>query len=113
MMSITFHHYKILKQKNFHFGFDNSSNTDDMINYNNNLTTILKQELDKRKNFSFALKKQNREFLKRMLQSSYKYLVGINTKEKEYSTESLLISLIFDQHKILLLNSFKNNYYIK
>ena len=66
MMSITFHHYKILKQKNFHFGFDNSSNTAGMINYNNNLTTILKQELDKWKNFSFALKKQNKEFFKRM-----------------------------------------------
>ena len=53
MMSITFYHYKIFKTKDtFHFGFDNSSNTDDLINYNNNLTTILKHKLDKWKNFS-------------------------------------------------------------
>jgi len=42
-----------------------------------------------------------------MLHSSYKYSVAINAKGDQYSTESLLISLIFDQHKILL-NSFFN-----
>ena len=41
-----------------------------------------------------------------MLQSSYKYSVAINAKGDQYSTESLLISLIFDQHKMMLPNSF-------
>jgi hypothetical protein len=41
-----------------------------------------------------------------MLHSSYKYSVAINAKGDQYSTESLLISLIFDQHKILLTSFF-------
>jgi hypothetical protein len=71
---------------------------------NNNATTILKQELDKWKNFSF-LRKQNRKLFEKMLQSSYKYPDAINAKGKEFSTDSLLISLIFDQHKMLLINA--------
>ena len=63
---------------------------------NNNATTILKQELDKWKTFSFILRKQNRKLFEKMLQSSYKYSDAINAKGKEFSTESLLISLIFD-----------------
>jgi hypothetical protein len=107
LMSITFHHYNILKER-VHSGFDSSSNADDIKYYNNN-STILKQELDKWNNFSFVLTKQNRELFERMLQASYKYSVAINAKGKEYSTESLLMSLIFDQHKMMLPNSFFNN----
>ena len=44
-----------------------------------------------------------------MLQASYKYLDAINAKGKEFSTESLLISLILDQHKILLRNAVSKN----
>ena len=75
---------------------------------NNNATTILKQELDKWKNFSFILRKQNRKLFEKMLQSSYKYSDAINAKGKEFSIESLLISLIFDQHKMLLINAVSN-----
>ena len=75
---------------------------------NNNATTILKQELDKWNNFSFILRKQNRKLFEKMLQSSYKYSDAINAKGKEFSTESLLISLIFDQHKMLLINAVSN-----
>ena len=75
---------------------------------NNNATTILKQELDKWKNFSFILRKQNRKLFEKMLQSSYKYSDAINAKGKEFSIESLLISLIFDQHKMLLINAVIN-----
>ena len=77
-------------------------------NKNNNATTILKQELDKWNNFSFILRKQNRKLFEKMLQSSYKYSDAINAKGKEFSTESLLISLIFDQHKMLLINAVSN-----
>lgn len=75
---------------------------------NNNATTIVKQELDKWNNFSFILRKQNRKLFEKMLQSSYKYSGAINAKGKEFSTESLLISLIFDQHKMLLINAVSN-----
>jgi hypothetical protein len=78
-------------------------------NKNNNATTILKQELDKWNNFSFILRKQNRKLFEKMLQSSYKYSDAINAKGKEFSTASLLIiSLIFDQHKMLLINAVRN-----
>jgi hypothetical protein len=50
-------------------------------------------------NFLFVLRKQNRELLEQMLQSSYKYSDAINAKGKEFSTESQLISLIFDNTK--------------
>ena len=44
-----------------------------------------------------------------ILNSSYnKYLLAINAKGKEFFTESLLMSLIFDQHKMLLKNSVSN-----
>jgi hypothetical protein len=69
--------------------------------------TILKQEIDKWYNFSFVLRKKNRMLFEEMLQSAYKY--SIDTKGKENSTKSLFISLIFDQHKILLNSSFFNN----
>jgi hypothetical protein len=54
------------------------------------------------------LRKQNRELFEQMLQSSYKYSDAINAKGKEFSTESQLISLIFDQHKMLLINAVSN-----
>ena len=44
-----------------------------------------------------------------MLQSSYKYSDTIDAKGREFSTESLFISLIFDQHKILLRNIVSKN----
>ena len=111
MMSIILHHYKMLKERTSSFvGLDNSSNdnNNDIYDYNNIDSTILKQELDKWYNFSFVLRKKNRILFEEMLQSSYKYSIAINAKGKEYSTKSLLISLIFDQQKILL-NSFFNN----
>ncbi|MGH9999770.1 MAG: hypothetical protein ACRD6Q_00960 [Nitrososphaeraceae archaeon] len=77
-------------------------------NKNNNATTILKQELDKWNNFYFLLRKQNRKLFEKMLQSSYKYSDAINAKGKEFSTQSQLISLIFDQHKMLLINAVSN-----
>ena len=114
MMSIILHHYKMLKERTSSFdSFDNSSDDHDNENiYDNNYnidSTILNQELEKWYNFSFVLRKQNRELFDRMIQSSYKYSNSINAKGKEFSTESLLISLIFDQHKMMLSNSFFNN----
>ena len=76
--------------------------------FNNIDYTILKQEIDKWYNFSFVLRKTNRILFEEMLQSSYQYSYSINAKGKEFSTESLLISLIFDQHKMLQINAVSN-----
>jgi hypothetical protein len=102
----------MLKERTSRFvGFYNSSNdnNNDIYDYNNIDSTILKQELEKWYNFSFVLRKKNRLLFEEMLRSSYKYSSPIDAKAKEFSTESLLISLIFDQHKMMLSNSFFNN----
>ena len=116
IMSIILHHYKMLKEQTSRFvGFDNSSKDNDnddipIYEYNHNTdSTILKQEFEKWYNFSFVLRKPNRILFEEMLQSSYKYSSSVNAKGSEFSTESLLISLIFDQHKMMLPNSFFNN----
>jgi hypothetical protein len=106
MMSIVFHHYKILNErldsKNMFFFKEKGNN---VINHNSSI--ILQNELEKWKTYSEILRKLNRDLFNKMLQLSlYKYSSSIDAKGKEFSTESLLISLIFDQHKMMLLNSF-------
>jgi hypothetical protein len=117
MMSIILHHYKMLKERTSSYaGFDNSSeddnNNEDDINANNNIdSTILKQEIDKWYTFSFVLRKKNRMLFEEMLRFSYKYSSSIDTKGKENSTESLFMTLIFEQYKKIIFNSYYNNYY--
>ena len=102
-MSIIFHHYKKILSKSV-IGFDNNSSSSDgdsdsdINDHNNNSTTILKQELDKWYNFSFVLRKQNREVFVRMIQLSYKYSNAINAKGEQFSTVSLIMSLLFEQY---------------
>jgi hypothetical protein len=105
MMSIILYHYTMLKEREL----DNSSNDNNDINDNNNIdSTILKQELEKWYNFSLVLRKKNRILFKEMLQSSYKYSSSIEVREKENSTESLYMTLIFDQYKKMIFNSNHN-----
>ena len=112
MMSIVFHHYKILNERldsknNMFFSNEEEKEEDDINNQNNSI--ILKIELDKWKTYCDILRKTNRDLFNQMLQlSSYKYSSSIDAKGKQFSTESLLISLIFDQHKMMLSNSFFN-----
>ncbi len=54
------------------------------------------------------MRKKNRILFKEMLQSSYKYSSSIEVREKENSTESLYMTLIFDQYKKMLFNSNHN-----
>jgi hypothetical protein len=96
MMSIALDHYKILNDNTL-------TSVEDKIECNNN-STILKRELDKWKSYSDILRKPNRDLFNQMLQSSYKYSNAIDAKGENYTTESLLISLLFEQYKIL------NNY---
>ena len=66
MMSIVFHHYKTLKEKNplAANGFKKDINNRD----NNNI--ILKREIEKWNNYSSVLRKPNRILFEEMLQSS-------------------------------------------
>ena len=96
MISITFHHYKILN--------DNTllllPISRDIGNSNHN-SIILQKELDKWKTYSDILRKPKRELFNQMLQSSYKYSNAIDAKDENYTTESLLMSLLFEQCKVL------------
>jgi len=105
MMSIVLHHYKTLKEKNLLLIDKDYTTTADFKKDINNI--LLKREIDKWNKYSFVLRKQNRILFEEMLQTSYKYSNAINAKGEQYSTESLLLSLIFDQHK--LINNNNNN----
>ena len=98
MMSIVLHHYKILKEHSSNFNNYSNNNNDNINNYN---STILIQELDKWNNYSSILRKPNRDLFNQMLQSSYKYSDAIDAKGENYTTESLLMTLIFEQYKII------------
>jgi hypothetical protein len=75
-----------------------SSNEDADGNHN---SIILKRELDKWETYSDILRKPNRDLFNQMLQSSYKYSNAIDAKGENNATESLLMSLLFEQqHKI-------------
>ncbi len=98
MMPIALHYYKILKEclnsKNMYFPEEK-----DNINQN---SIILERELDKWKTYSDILRKPNRDLFNQMLQSSYKYSNAIDAKGENYSTESLIMSLLFEQYKIII-----------
>jgi hypothetical protein len=100
MMSIVFHHYKTLKEKNNALMLGPSDLQLD--NYNNNNSIILQTELDKWKTYSNILRQPNRDLFIQMLQSVDKYSNFINAKEEYYVTESLLMSLLLEHHKELL-----------
>ena len=100
MMSIVFHHYKILIEsvKFNQVEEDDESNH----NYNKKSSIILQRELEKWKTYSDILRKPNRDLFNKMLQSSlYKYSNAINSKGENYSTESLFMSLILEQYKLM------------
>ncbi|HJT83022.1 MAG TPA: hypothetical protein VJ697_00945 [Nitrososphaeraceae archaeon] len=95
MMSIVFHHYKNLKEKN-----NKIFESDQIVSSNN--SEILKKELAKWKIYSDILRKPNRDLFNEMLLSANKYSESIDAKGKDFVTESLLMSLLFEQYKKLL-----------
>jgi hypothetical protein len=62
---------------------------------------ILTREIQAWSGFADALREEDRVLFLRMLEQCYEYVDSINSKGEFYSTESLLISLIFVQHKII------------
>ena len=47
--------------------------------------------------------------MNKIIYNSYKYSDAINTKCEQYSTESMLLSLVFDPHKLINNNNNKLN----
>lgn len=62
---------------------------------------ILTQEIQAWTGFADALREEDRILFLRMLEQCYQYADSINSKGEYYSTESLLMSLVFVQHKII------------
>ena len=62
---------------------------------------ILTKEIQAWNGFSEALREEDRMLFLPMLHQCYQYIESINAKGEYYSTESLLISLVFIQHKII------------
>jgi hypothetical protein len=69
------------------------------------------QEIQSWRGFADALREEDRELFLRMLEQCYQYADSINSKGEYYSTESLLMSLVFVQHKIInwLINNANFN----
>lgn len=62
---------------------------------------ILTKEIQAWSGFAEALREEDRVLFLRMLEQCYQYTDSINSKGEYYSTESLLMSLVFVQHKII------------
>ena len=103
MMSIVFHNYKTfsLNKSSFKFVYNDENKKDD----DNTNSIILKKELDKWKTYSDILRKPNIDLFNQMLlQLSYKYSNAIAAKGEQFSTESLIMSLLLEQYKIIIKN---------
>ena len=62
---------------------------------------ILAREVESWRGFADALREEDRVFFLRMLDECYQFINSINSKGEYFSTESLLMSLVFVQHKII------------
>jgi hypothetical protein len=62
---------------------------------------ILAQEVESWRGFADALREEDRVLFLRMLDECYQFINSINSKGEYFSTESLLMSLVFVQHKII------------
>ena len=62
---------------------------------------ILAREVESWRGFADALREEDRVLFLRMLDECYQFISSINSKGEYFSTESLLMSLVFVQHKII------------
>jgi hypothetical protein len=62
-------------------------------------STVIDRELEGWEGFASVLKEKDRELFNQMLKSAYKYSGSIEAKGEIYSTQSLLMSLLLEQHK--------------
>jgi hypothetical protein len=68
---------------------------------------ILTQEIQSWQGFAETLRSEDRKVFSQMLNDCYQLDEAINTKGEYFSTESILMGLVFVQHKIInwLINS--------
>ena len=57
------------------------------------------EELESWKGFGDALKAEDRELFTEMLRQCYEYIPSMHAKASPFSAESLLMSVLFVQHK--------------
>ena len=62
---------------------------------------ILTQEIQSWQGFAETLRSEDRKLFLQMLNDCYQLNEAINTKGEYFSTESLLMGLVFVQHKII------------
>ena len=67
---------------------------------------IFDREIENWEGFASQLKETvDLDLFNQMLRTAYKYSNSIEAKGENYSTQSLLMSLLLDQHKKLLLQA--------
>ena len=62
---------------------------------------ILPQEIEPWKGFADCLREEDRVLFLQMLDECYQYIYSINSKGEYFSTEFVLMSLVFVQNKII------------
>lgn len=65
------------------------------------LDDMLAKEIESWQGFSEILRSHDRELFTKMLKEAYQLNEAIKSKGELYSTESLLMGLVFLQHKII------------
>ncbi|HEX7143642.1 MAG TPA: hypothetical protein VF222_14280 [Nitrososphaeraceae archaeon] len=84
--------------------------------YSSNLfpySDIIIKEIESWKSYADCLRKQDRKLFYEMLNSCYKYSSAITVKGKEYSTTSVIISILLKHHKQLALETKEDEWYHK
>lgn len=111
LMSITLYLYKQLEERKEN-NRNQFNNTQNKINttldsyFNQPLdSVILSKEIQSWQKFSMGLRKNDRELFRQMLKSCYEYLSSIKAMGNERSTESLFLTILFEQHKQLRILS--------
>jgi len=64
-------------------------------------TPILEREIENWEGFTSKLIEKDRKLFNQLLRSAYKYSLSIEAKGENYSIQSLLMSLLFEQYKVM------------
>jgi len=62
---------------------------------------LLAKEIESWRTFGDNLRKEDKETFNKMIHNCYKHIRSINLKGEQYTTESLLMSLILTQHQMI------------
>jgi hypothetical protein len=63
---------------------------------------ILDREIENWESYASGLNETDKELFYQMLKSTSKYYPSIEAKGESYATQSLIMSLLLDQHKKLM-----------